>query len=97
MWLPQQIVDDRSEREEGIVFERLEAIKHLREEMRRIESEGQSGVARDVSIPAGWLLPDARQEQPTHSETAAPSTSAAVSMPRVFLRQVARTPEQPSD
>jgi hypothetical protein len=53
--VPQQILDDHSEREEGMLFERLAAIKDLREEMRRIESKGQSGIARDVSIPAGWL------------------------------------------
>jgi hypothetical protein len=53
--VPQQIVNDRSEREEGMVFERLAAIKDLREEMCRIESEVHSGVACDVSIPAGWL------------------------------------------
>jgi hypothetical protein len=51
----QQSVDDRSEQEEGMVFERLAAIKELREEMRRIENETPSGVACNVSIPAGWL------------------------------------------
>ncbi len=48
-------VDDRIEREEEMVLERLEAIRELRKETRRIENEGHPGVACDVLIPAGWL------------------------------------------
>ena len=44
-----------AEREEEMILGRLVAIQELRRETHRLESEGRTALASDVTIPAGWL------------------------------------------
>jgi hypothetical protein len=44
-----------AEQEEKMILGRLVAIQELRQETRRLESEGHVAPASDITIPAGWL------------------------------------------